>query len=161
MKLKPNYADAYNNRGNLLSQAGKSEAAMADFNQAIALRPHADAYFNRANELSNRGNLNLAIEDYTESIKLKASPDAYTNRGFAYLKLKNLSAANNDLLQAIKLDPQYDPAYFLLAMEARQRNDFDTACKYLKLAAQYGNQKAIRALPELCLNNSPWFPLIQ
>jgi tetratricopeptide (TPR) repeat protein len=155
IELKPNYADAYNNRGNLLSQAGKSEAAMADFNRAITLRPHADAYFNRANELSKNGNLNLAIEDYSQSIKLKASPDAYTNRAFAYLKTKDLGSCKADLNRALAMDGTYHPAYFLLAMEARQRNDFETACKNLRLAARYGNQKAERALPELCLNNSP------
>jgi len=155
VKLKPYYADAYNNRGNLLSQAGRSEAAMADFNKAIELRPHADAYFNRANELSKSGNLNLAIEDYKQSIKLKPSPDAYTNRAFAYLKLQDLSAARIDLNKAIKIDPKYHPAYFLLAMEARQRQDFDTACRNLELAAKYGNQKAARAIAELCQNNSP------
>jgi tetratricopeptide (TPR) repeat protein len=128
---------------------------MADFNRAITLRPHADAYFNRANELSKNGNLNLAIEDYSQSIKLKASPDAYTNRAFAYLKTKDLGSCKADLNRALAMDGTYHPAYFLLAMEARQRNDFETACKNLRLAARYGNQKAERALPELCLNNSP------
>lgn len=155
IEFKPNYADAYNNRGNLLAQAGKSKAAMNDFNKAIALRPHADAFYNRANELSKLGQLRLAIEDYTESIKIKAGPDAYTNRAFAYLKLKQLENCRRDLQQALKIDRGYHPAYFLLAMEARQRNDFDATCQNLRLAAKYGNQKAKNALAELCQNNSP------
>lgn len=150
IQLKPYYADAYNNRGNLLSQAGKSEAAINDFNKALELRPHADAYFNRANEFTKRGDFRIAIEDYSESLKLKQVPDAFTNRAFAYLQIDQDQAAVADLKAAIALDPSYHQAYFLLAMEARKRVDFEAACKYLQLAAKYGNKKAAAGYRELC-----------
>lgn len=153
IQLKPYYADAYNNRGNLYSQAGKSEKAMADFNKAIELRPHADAYFNRGNELSKSGNFQMAIDDYSQSLSLKKSSDTYTNRAFAKMNLNADAEAVNDLKSALKLDPTYHQAYFLLAMEARKRVDFDAACRYLQKAAQYGNQKAAAGFRELCQNN--------
>ncbi len=152
VKLKPYYADAYNNRGNLYSQAGESEKAISDFNKAIELRPHADAYFNRANELSNRGNFKLAIEDYNKSIELMPSPDAYTNRAFAKLNLNKDAEAVADLNKAIQLKFDYHQAYFLLAMEARKRVNFEEACNYLQKASQYGNKKAAAGYKELCRN---------
>jgi len=153
VQLKPYYADAYNNRGNLYSQAGQSEKAMNDFNKALELRRHADAYFNRANELSKNGNFQLAIQDYTESILLQESPDSYTNRAFARLNLEQDQEAVADLKKAIELQSNYHQAYFLLAMEARKRVNFEEACSYLLKAAQFGNKKAEAGYKELCQNN--------
>src|ERR1700712_5811005 len=49
IRNNPNDAQAYNARGLLLAQGGKSEEALADLNRAIGLDPnYAHAYANRA-----------------------------------------------------------------------------------------------------------------
>ena len=46
--LKPDYAEAYNNRGNALSELKRHEEALASYDKAIALKPdYAEAYNNR------------------------------------------------------------------------------------------------------------------
>ena len=48
IRLKPDFAEAYNNRGNAKTDLGQYEAAVADFDEAIRLRPaYAAAYFRR------------------------------------------------------------------------------------------------------------------
>ena len=46
--LKPDYAEAYNNRGNALKDLKRHEEALASYDKAIALKPdYAEAYNNR------------------------------------------------------------------------------------------------------------------
>ncbi len=47
--LKPDYANAYNNLGNIFKEQGKFDDAMAHYERAIAIRPdYAEAHLNRA-----------------------------------------------------------------------------------------------------------------
>ena len=49
IELKPDYTDAYNNRGVLYAKLNKIDEAMADYNKAIELKPdYTDIYNNRA-----------------------------------------------------------------------------------------------------------------
>ena len=54
IKLNPNFALAYNNRGNVKSKKGDLDGAMADYNQAIELNPNLPTPMNTA-QLSRRG----------------------------------------------------------------------------------------------------------
>ena len=52
ISLKPNYADAHNNLGNVLKEQGRLVEAIDSFNKAILLRPnYAEAYKNIGNAL--------------------------------------------------------------------------------------------------------------
>jgi len=43
--LKPDFAEAHNNRGNALNDLKRREEALASYDKAIALKPHyAEAY---------------------------------------------------------------------------------------------------------------------
>ena len=49
LALKPDYANAHNNLGNVLKEQGKFDDAMAHYRRAIAINPdYAEAHFNRA-----------------------------------------------------------------------------------------------------------------
>ena len=39
VRLRPDYAEAYNNRGNVRSNLGQFEDALADYDRAIQLKP--------------------------------------------------------------------------------------------------------------------------
>ena len=50
IRLKPDYADAFNNRGIARKAKGDLEGALQDYNEAIRLKPDfAEAFNNRGN----------------------------------------------------------------------------------------------------------------
>ncbi len=65
-------ADAYSNRGIVLYELRQLEAAVASYDQAIALRPgNAEAYSNRGNALKDLGQLDAAVASYDQAIALR------------------------------------------------------------------------------------------
>ncbi|WP_156331800.1 tetratricopeptide repeat-containing serine protease family protein, partial [Planktothricoides sp. SR001] len=106
--LDPNYAAAYNGRGNAYKELKKYELAIADFNQAIALdQNYASAYVGRGLAYYDLKKYDLAIADYTESLRLNNSEPwlVHNNRGLAYYYLKKYELAIADYNKAIALDP--------------------------------------------------------
>ena len=105
IRLNPDYAEAYNNRGNAKDALGRHEAAIVDYNEAIKLKPDlAEAFNNRGVAKETLGQYNAAIADYDEAIKLK--PDyakAYYNRGLAKKTLGLVKEARADFENALVL----------------------------------------------------------
>src|ERR1019366_2482511 len=69
IRLKPDYAAAFNNRGAARNAKGDMELALQDFNEAIRLSPDkADAFCNRGVARRAKGDLEGALQDYDEAI---------------------------------------------------------------------------------------------
>ena len=114
IRLKPDYAEAYSNRGNTKGDhLGRHEDAIADYNQAIYLKPDlAEAYNNRGLVKSELGRHEAAIADYDEAIRLKPDlAEAYFNRGNTKIALRQHDAAIADYDEAIRLKPDLAEAY--------------------------------------------------
>ena len=87
IRLKPDYAAAYNNRGNAKrqldnakNQLDRHEDAIDDYDEAIRLKPdYADAYFNRGNAKSKLGRIDEARQDFEKARDLarKAGDDSF------------------------------------------------------------------------------------
>lgn len=105
IKLTPNLATAYNNRGIVYSGLGQQQRAIEDYNESIRLRPdYANAYCNRGGSYSILGDHKRAIEDYNESIRLR--PDdihSYYNRAIAHLVMGNKELGCSDAQKACEL----------------------------------------------------------
>jgi tetratricopeptide (TPR) repeat protein len=72
IRLQPDYADAFNNRGVARKGKGDLDVVIEDYNEAIRLNPDfADAFYNRGVARRGKGDLDGAIEDYNEAIRLK------------------------------------------------------------------------------------------
>ena len=113
IKLKPDYADAYNSRGVSRSSLGDKKEAIDDYNQAIKLKPDlAEAYSNRGITRSDLGDKKEAIDDYNQAIKLKSDyAEAYYSRGVTRSDLGDKKGAIEDYNQAITLNPDHAEAY--------------------------------------------------
>jgi tetratricopeptide (TPR) repeat protein len=71
INLKPNFAYAYNNRGNAYLDLGDAKKAIADYNRAIAIDPkYALAYKNRGDAYLKLGEKAAAKKDFQTAAKL-------------------------------------------------------------------------------------------
>lgn len=113
IRLNPQYATAYNNRGTLLSKQGDVTGAIRDYTRAIDLNPqYTIAYFNRANLYDDAGNFEAAIGDYAEAIRLNPRDAfAYNNRAIARSHHGDAQGAVDDYTEAIRLNPEFAYAY--------------------------------------------------
>jgi tetratricopeptide (TPR) repeat protein len=69
--LKPDYADAYYNRGNAYVKLGQYQPAIEDYNKAISLKEDfTNAYANRAAIYLNQGNKELVCYDAQKACAL-------------------------------------------------------------------------------------------
>lgn len=103
LRIRPHYADAYNNRGNLYALLGQNERAIEDYNEAIRFKPDSGTFFNRGNVYTNMGRYEHAVEDYNESIRLKPGSDAYYSRAIAYFMQGRNKPGCADALKACEL----------------------------------------------------------
>ena len=72
LKIKPDYAEAYNNIGNVLKDQGDLEAAIDSYKQAININPdYAEAYYNLSLLHLLRGNLDEGFKYYEWRLKIK------------------------------------------------------------------------------------------
>ncbi len=113
IRLKPDLAEAYNNRGNARAALGQYVEAIADFDEAIRLKPNdAEFYSNRGNAKHTLGRHDKVLTDYDEAIRLKPDfAEAYSNRGTAKRALGRYDEALTDYDEAIRLKPDFAEAY--------------------------------------------------
>ncbi len=113
LKLKPNTAGAYNDRGIACKRQGKYIEAVADYNQAIHLNPDlAEAYGNRGLAYHEKGEYTLAIADYNRALEISPNfAEVYYNRGNSYQAQGAYTLAITDYSQALKLKPKFSLAY--------------------------------------------------
>jgi len=107
IKISPNNAALYCNRGILLSEQKNYKQSIKDYNKAIELQPSAyEPYLNRANCLQNLRQFEAAIRDYDLAINIKPDlGEAYFNRGNAFKQIKLLREAVSSYRKALQLSP--------------------------------------------------------
>lgn len=114
IRINPDVAEAYNNRGNALKDLGRPDEAIADYDKAISLRPdYAEAYNNRGIVFKDLNRLDEAIASYDKAISLKPdNAEAHNNRGIALRDVRRLDEAMVSFDRAISLRPNYAAAHY-------------------------------------------------
>ncbi len=102
-----NLAVAFTNRGLAYKSKGQWDRAIADFSEAIRLKPDfVTAFNNRGNIYYGKRQYDRAIMDYDEAIRLKPDlAEAFSNRGNVYRKKGQFDRAIKDYDKAIHLKP--------------------------------------------------------
>lgn len=120
---------AYRIRGTLRMEAGASEEAIRDFNNAIALNPKDDkAYSGRGTLRLAAGNHSAAISDFDRAIALKPGLINYlVLRGHALLVAGKLDAAIDNFDQAIARSPKNSVALNNRGLAYRKKGDMERA----------------------------------
>jgi len=114
IRLTPDFADAYINRGDARKNLGNFEDAIKDYDTAIRLGDdYAYVYFNRGNAKDDLGDKKGAIRDYNTAIRFDlAYVDVYGYRGVAKANLGDKKGAIEDFNTVISLAPGESLAYF-------------------------------------------------
>jgi protein O-GlcNAc transferase len=145
LKIKPDYADAYSNMGNVLKDKGDLNAAIDSYKKAIKLKPdYADAYNNMGISLKDKGDLDAAIESYKKALKIKPDlAEAYYNMGTSLKDKGELEAAIDSYKQALKINPDYSEAYYNMGIALKDRGELNAAIdsykKAIKLKPDYAD----------------------
>lgn len=105
IRLSPNLATAYSNRGVIYLQRQDYQRAIGDFDTAIGLDPtRATAFNNRGNAYNELGQHETAIANYDQALTLRPIyPLALINRGIAHMALGQLDQALNDVDHSYRL----------------------------------------------------------
>ena len=113
IRINPESAEAYYNRGTTKDLLGRHEEALEDYNEAIRINPEsAEAYYNRGTTKDVLGRHEEALEDYNEATRVNPQfAQAYYNRGNAKDALGRHEEALEDYDEAIRINSQYAQAY--------------------------------------------------
>jgi tetratricopeptide (TPR) repeat protein len=99
----------YFEKGGAQLQRGNLDQAIADYTEAIQLKPNFfAAYLNRGTAQRKKGEVDQAIADYTKALGIRPDLyDAYTLRGICYGKKGQYQEAIADYTKALKKKPHY------------------------------------------------------
>ncbi len=101
----------FDNRGLSYETNGDFDRAIADFSEAIRLRPQANFFTNRGNSYNNKGDYDRAIDDYNSALKLNPGFYlAYNNRSVAWHRKGDLDHAIADLEELLRINPRISSA---------------------------------------------------
>jgi tetratricopeptide (TPR) repeat protein len=129
IRLKPDYADAYNNRGLVYDHANEYARAIKDYTEAIRLNPNDARYRNnRGFAYDDNKEYQKAIDDYSEAIRLDPEYSlAYLNRGVSYFHLGAYDRAIDDYTVAIQRQPRNAEAYYNRGLAYKNQGKPDRA----------------------------------
>jgi len=113
IELAPDYADAYNYRGNGYAGLRRYDEALVEINKAIQLKPdYETAYYNRGGVYAQKGDWKAAVNDYSKALTLDPQDySAYNNRGNVYLQQEKLPEAMADFNKTLLINSKYVGGY--------------------------------------------------
>ena len=137
-------AQARLDRGYGLLENQRFDAAIAEFDAAIALRPdNAQGYYYRGLALERSGRSVAAADDFSRAVSLDPSDsDALEKFGQLQSELGRHASAVDAFRRLIEQRPDYGRAYFLLAHSLRSIGKRDQAGEKAAQACQLGYQPA-------------------
>jgi tetratricopeptide (TPR) repeat protein len=127
IRVDPQNAALYCNRGYLRGEQNEFDNAIADFTEAIRLDPRDPiAYLHRGHAWSEQHRYDNAVADFTETIRLDPqNAYAFRSRAHTWLDKGDQTAAIADFTAAIRLDPREFTAYIHrgLIWQSKQESD--------------------------------------
>ena len=125
IRLYPDYAEAFRNRGIARHSVDDLSGALADYGKAIQLNPNDfHSYHNRGMIRARRGAKTGAKEDYDKAIRIKmdlALP--VLQKGIHLRRSGQFEKAIREFNEAIRLNPDYAEAYFNRGKTRREQGD--------------------------------------
>ena len=122
---------AHNNLGVALYNKGELDAAIREYEAALAVRPaDSEVHNNLGNALAGKGDLDAAIREYQEAIRIHPTKsETHNNLGNALLSKGNPDAANKEFQRASAINPTNSEAHYNLGISLFNRGDLDEAIR--------------------------------
>jgi tetratricopeptide (TPR) repeat protein len=146
IRVKPDYAEAYKNRGNAYYVLGQYRRAIKDYNETIRMKPdYLEAYINRGNAYLMLEQYQSALEDYNKAINPKSNyARVYKDRGITHYWLGNYNPAINDFNKAIELEPRYADAFVMRGIVYLFLHNDEFGCRDLQKACALGKCDSLK-----------------
>ena len=104
IRLDPQLAMSYANRGLAYGNLGQYQQAIQDYSEAIRLDPQPSLYYNRGTAYFHLGQHQRVIKDLDKVIsQARGFAEAYAVRALAYTFLGNDREAQQDVDRALRL----------------------------------------------------------
>ena len=134
----------YFKRGLAKQRQTDLDGAIADYTEAIQLRPNlAFAYNNRGNAKTAKGDIDGGIADYTEAIRINPNDVSYyVSRAQSRFDKRDFDGTIADFTEAIRLNPTHASYYLNRGIASRKRGYTDRALadftEAIRLDPKYG-----------------------
>lgn len=147
LKLKPGYADAYNNIGSAYNQMGKFEEAEKALNKALQINP---GYQLAKNNIALSQKRKKIISDFKKNISVQPSEQEYLKLSLFYYYEGMFFQCIEAAEEVLKFNPNSADAYNTICSAYNNLRKWDDAIKAC--------EQAIRIKPdfELAKNNLNW-----
>jgi Tfp pilus assembly protein PilF len=150
LRISPDYPDAHNNLGFVLSQTpDRIPDAVKQYEATLRLKPDsAEAHNGLGAALVRRGDCAAAIPHFEAALRLKPDQaDAIYNLGTCQMAVKNYAAAVPYFEAAIRTQPSFAEAHFSLAScLAKIPGHVPDAIKQYEAALQLGPNEGLARL---------------
>jgi len=152
LAIDPNFAEAHNNLGYSLLQAGRVKEAYAHFQRALEINPkYAEAHNNLGNCLLHAGRVNEAIVHFQRALEINPNyAEAQNNLANSLFQAGRVKEAITYLQKALEIQPAFAEAHYNLGYVFYQEGQVNEAIVHYR--------KAIELQPQftLALANLAW-----
>ena len=123
IKIKPNFAGAWYNKGNAYYSKGEYDLAIQCYEKAIEINPnYAEAWNNKGNAYGDKGEYDLAIKCYEKAIEINPNyAEALANKGVAYYSKGEYDIAIKCYERALRLFRKHGKERYAQIIEERLR----------------------------------------
>jgi tetratricopeptide (TPR) repeat protein len=141
---RPREASLWVMLGQAQAQAGKYDAALESFRQALELQPELpEVHYYSGMALIRQGRLNEAFEAFVQEVKRNPRhADALYHQAFILITQNRLEEAEPLLQQVLRLRPDYADAYYQLGKLQTDRRDMVRAVANLETASRLDPTKS-------------------
>ena len=129
LAIRPDYAEALNNRGNTLQELKRFDEALESYERALAIRPnYAEAHNNCGNTLQELKRFDKALESFERALAIRPDfAEAINNRGNTLQKLGRFDEALEGYERALAIRADYAEAFNNRGNTLQELKRFDEA----------------------------------